>query len=96
MLKVGEAKFVTDIKGNEAECDVRNDGKRRHRRHLVVKAEAESPQHKAAEAIGADEHAADEICGNIRQLEPLEHAGHHKAREQAHRDAQKYLNGCHS
>ena len=96
VLEILDAELVTDIKGNEAQGDIRNDGEASHGGDTVVEAEAESADDEAADAVGADDHACDEVSGDVGQVKPLEHTGHHETRKQADGDAEYGLDGGHN
>ncbi len=95
MLEVLEAELVTDIKGDEAQGDIRDDGEITDGGDLVVEAEAEAADGEAADAVGAHHNAGDEVGGDVGKMEPLEGTGHHQSGDKAHRQAEQSLNGCH-
>jgi hypothetical protein len=96
MLKIRHTEFVTDIEGDKAEGDARNDIERANGGNSLVKAEAEAADHEAAETVRTDQHAGDQIGGYIGELEPFKHTSHHKTRKHTHGYAEQSLNGIHS
>ena len=96
VLEILEAELVADIEGDEAQGDIRNNGEAAYGRHTVVEAEAESADNEAADTVGTDDHACDEVGGDVGQVKPLERTGHHETREQADGDAEYGLDGVHN